>query len=203
MAPRQVGYEPLMTAHRFAVGTTTLDLVQGDVTREETDAIANAANALLLGGGGVDGAIHRAAGPELLDALRALKKTLPGGALRTGGALMTDGYKLAARHVVHCVGPIYAREEGEAPALLASCYREALRLVRAAGLRSIAFPSISTGVYGYPVDQAAEVALGAVVDELREHAAPASVRFVLFDAATLAAYAAVAARLGLDRAPPV
>src|SRR5579859_6621606 len=119
-----------MSVHRFAIASTTLELLQGDVTKQDTDAIGNAANAMLVGGGGVDGAIHRAAGPRLMDSLRAIKKTLPGGALKTGGAVMTPAFDLRAKFVVHCVGPIFAREGDDAPELLASCYREALRLVR-------------------------------------------------------------------------
>lgn len=176
-----------------SLGGCTLELVVADVARQDTEAIANAANAMLMGGGGVDGAIHRAAGPELLDACRALKKALPGGALRTGGAVITPGFRLAAKHVIHCVGPIYEREGDEAPALLASCYREALRLAREHDLASIAFPSISTGVYHYPVADAAAVALDAVLAELREHGRPRLVRFALFDGAVFDAYAAAAA----------
>ena|SRR5579859_4633811 len=188
-----------MSVHRFAIASTTLELLQGDVTKQDTDAIGNAANALLVGGGGVDGAVHRAAGPKLLDALRAIKKTLPGGTLRTGAAVITPGFDLRAKFVVHCVGPIHAREGSEAPALLASCYREALRLVREASLASIAFPSISTGVYGYPVRDAAHVAIGAVATELRECKAPSLVRFVLFDAATLDAYVDAAIAHSLEK----
>jgi O-acetyl-ADP-ribose deacetylase (regulator of RNase III) len=177
-----------MSVRSFTLASTSLELLRGDVTQQDTDAIGNAANAMLVGGGGVDGAIHRAAGPKLMDALRAIKKTLPGGALKTGGAVITPGFHLRAKHVVHCVGPIFAREGADAPELLASCYREALRLVREASLASIAFPSISTGVYGYPVRDAANVALAAVASELREFKTPALVRFVLFDEPTLQAY---------------
>ena len=189
----------MSSVHRFAVLGTTLELLQGDVTKQDTDAIGNAANALLVGGGGVDGAIHRAAGPRLMDALRAIKKTLPGGALRTGGAVITPGFDLRAKHVVHCVGPIHAREGNEAPELLASCSREALRLVREASLSSIAFPSVSTGVYGYPVRDAARVAVGAVATELREFKTPSLVRFCLFDAATLDAYVDAAIEHSLEK----
>ncbi len=180
-----------MPSYRWPVAASFLELVVGDVTQQDTDAIGNAANTMLLGGGGVDGAIHRAAGPELLEACHALKKTLQGGVLRTGGAVITPGFQLRAKHVIHCVGPMYAREEAEAPELLASCYREALVLARAHGLSSVAFPSIATGVYGYPVDAAAAIALDTVIAELKEHGAPALVRFVLFDEDTLEAYARV------------
>jgi len=190
-------------ARTYAIASenqTVLDLAQGDICTQETDAIANAANASLLGGGGVDGAIHRAAGDELLEACRAIKRTLPNGMLRTGGAVMTPGFNLAAKYVVHCVGPIYAREGGDAPALLTSCYREALSLVRAQRLSSIALPSISTGAYGYPVRQAARIAISTVVDELMRHGQPTLVRFVLFDDDTLAKYEEAAeALLGAKR----
>ena len=179
----------------WSVDGGKLELVVGDVAAQETDAIANAANAMLMGGGGVDGAIHRAAGPELLDALRLLKRSLPGGVLHTGGAVITPGFQLKAKHVIHCVGPIYDREADEAPALLASCYREALRIAREHDLASITFPSISTGVYGYPVGQAAHVALEAVVSELRAHGKPALVRFALFDAGVFDAYASAASAI--------
>ncbi len=180
---------------RFSVGRGTLVLRQGDITREATDAIANAANSGLLGGGGVDGAIHRAAGPGLLEACREVKKTLPGGRLRTGGAVITPGFSLKARHVIHCVGPIYGECRGDEARLLASCYAEALRLCREKGLESVAFPSISTGVYGYPLEEAAPVALGEVKRALESGDRPREVRFALFDAATFAAYEAAARRL--------
>ncbi len=176
-----------------ATGECRLELVVGDVAAQDTDAIANAANAMLMGGGGVDGAIHRAAGPELLDACREIKRKLAGGVLPAGGAMITPGFQLAAKHVIHCVGPIFEREGAAAPALLARCYREALRLAREHGLASISFPSISTGVYGYPVAEAAGVALDAVLAELREHRRPALVRFALFDAGVFEAYATAAA----------
>lgn len=180
-----------------ASGESTLHLWVGDITTQETDAIVSAANALLLGGGGVDGAIHRAAGHELLDACKQLKKTLPGGVLKTGGAVITPGFKLRARHVIHCVGPIYDREGPEAPSLLASCYREALAIVRKHELTSVTFPSIATGVYGYPVEEAAPIAVRTIVEELREHGRPALVRMSLFDATIFDAYQrAVEAVLG-------
>lgn len=178
--------------HSFTIGDeksgTRLELWVGDITTQTTDAIVSAANALLLGGGGVDGAIHRAAGPELLAACKLLKKSLPGGVLRTGGAVITPAFKLSAKHVIHCVGPIYDREGPDAPALLSSCYREALAIAREHTLQSITFPSIATGVYGYPVEDAAPIALGTVIEELRAHGRPALVRFSLFDAAIFNTY---------------
>lgn len=173
---------------QYRVGQCTVVLERGDITEQHTDAIVNAANSELLGGGGVDGAIHRAAGPRLLEACREIKKTLPGGRLPPGGAVITPGFDLRARYVIHCVGPIYSVEGAAAPRLLASCYSEALRLCREHGLQSVAFPSISTGAYGYPVDEAAPVALRAVRDALRSFGAPSLVKFVLFDDRTLSAY---------------
>lgn len=171
-----------------------LELTQGDITLERTDAIANAANSGLRGGGGVDGAIHHAAGPALLEACRAAKRTLPRGRLPAGEAVSTPGFALPARRVIHCVGPIHAKEGAAAPLLLARCYQNALRICRDQALESVAFPSISTGAYGYPVEEAATVALRAVRDELTRHGRPPLVRFVLFDARTFEAWRAVAER---------
>jgi O-acetyl-ADP-ribose deacetylase (regulator of RNase III) len=173
---------------RFAAGGSWVELVQGDITRSDTDAIGNAANSMLMGGGGVDGAIHRAAGSQLMEALREKKRELPGGRLPTGAAVLTPGFNLQAKHVIHCAGPIYDREGERAAELLASCYSEALALCRRHGIDSIAFPSISTGVYGYPLAEAAPVALKAVRNALKPEGTPGLCRFVLFDAPTLEAY---------------
>lgn len=181
--------------HRYSFQDAVIELTRGNITEADTDAIANAANAMLMGGGGVDGAIHRAAGPELLSALREIKKELPGGTLATGHAVLTPGFGLRAKYVIHCVGPIYDREGEDAPELLASCYRSALELCREHGLESIALPSISTGVYGYPVSEAAPIALRAVRDHLARAGMPRLCRFVLFDDATLEAYRAAADEL--------
>lgn len=164
------------------IGRTRLELVLGDITRQDTDAIVNAANNSLLGGGGVDGAIHQAAGPELLEECRTL------GGCATGEAKITGGYRLRARHVIHTVGPVYHGWPRDA-ALLARCYERSLELAGSHGLRSVAFPSVSTGVYGYPLNEAAPIALKAVITYLMTHEGIGLVRFVLFDRETFEAYA--------------
>lgn len=152
-----------------------MQVVQGDITRLEVDAIVNAANSTLLGGGGVDGAIHRAAGPELLEECRTL------GGCPTGEARITGGYRLPARQVIHTVGPVYQDgEHGEAE-LLRSCYLESLRLAIEAEAKTIAFPCISTGVYGYPKAAACEVAVSAVSQWFEAHDLPQTVIFCCFD----------------------
>jgi len=165
-----------------------IELVLGDITRQRVDAIVNAANSTLLGGGGVDGAIHRAGGPALLDACRAIRAER--GECPTGEAVLTGGGGLPARFVIHAVGPVWrGGDQGEAE-LLASCYRNSLRIAASHGLQTVAFPSISTGIYGYPVSLAASTALAEVASFLSiEAVAPARVRFVLFDPVTFATYA--------------
>lgn len=177
---------------QYTVGHGQVVLSLGDITRETTDAIANAANALLAGGGGVDGAIHRAAGPELLTACQEIRKTLPGGRLEAGGAVATPGFRLQAKHVIHCVGPIYHEDRAGAPQKLADCFTNALRLCRQLGLESIAFPAISTGIYGYPMAEAALVSLCAIRNTLLDHATPRLVKMVLFDARAFAVFAEIA-----------
>jgi O-acetyl-ADP-ribose deacetylase (regulator of RNase III) len=148
-----------------------IEVVRGDLTVQDVDAIVNAANSSLLGGGGVDGAIHRAAGPRLLAACRALPELAPGVRCPTGEARLTPGFELPAQHVIHTVGPIwYGGQHGE-PALLANCYRHALQLLRQHRLRTIAFPAISCGVYGYPAEAAARIAVASVRAELADHPA--------------------------------
>ena len=139
-----------------------LEVIEADITTLALDAIVNAANETLLGGGGVDGAIHRAAGPRLLDACRALPEVRPGVRCPTGEARITPGFDLPARHVIHTVGPVWRGGEAGEPDLLASCHVESLRLARAHALEQVAFPAISCGVYGYPVQAAAAIAVRAV-----------------------------------------
>jgi len=164
------------------IGTSTIELVQGDITGEQSEAIVNAANAELAGGGGVDGAIHLAGGPEILAACRAL------GSCPTGQAVITTAGTLPAKRVIHAVAPKYKDgTQGEA-ALLASAYNAALEIASREGLKTISFPSLGTGAYGYPVKGAARIALGTVIDFLGSHPQIEHVRFVLFDDETLAAY---------------
>lgn len=165
-----------------------LDLLQTDLTTLAVDAVVNAANPTLLGGGGVDGAIHRAAGPDLLAYCRALPELRPGVRCAAGDAVLTPGFRLPARHVVHTVGPVWhGGGHGEAD-LLASCYRRSLEVAAGAGARSVAFPAISCGVYGYSVDEAARVAVAAVRATLPTLAAsPERVVFVAFGADVLRA----------------
>jgi len=168
-------------------GSGKIRLVQGDITKESTDAIVNAANPTLLGGGGVDGAIHRSGGPAILAECKAIRASQ--GECPPGEAVVTTGGRLPARYVIHTVGPVWRGGDRGEPEILASCYRNSLRLAVENGVRSIAFPSISTGAYGYPVEKAAPVALSTVAAFLRmEKLAPGLVRFVLFDARTLGAY---------------
>ena len=159
-----------------------LEIILGDITRQDVDAIVNAANCSLLGGGGVDGAIHRAAGPELLAECRTLH------GCETGKAKITGGYRLPARHVIHTPGPVwhgggYGEEE-----LLRSCYRSCLELASENGCETVDFPSISTGVYRFPLDKASRIAVGTILDYLEEHPEIRRVRMVCFDRRTEAAY---------------
>lgn len=156
------------------IGNTVIALALGDITQEETDAIVNAANSGLRGGGGVDGAIHRAGGPSIMEECRKI------GSCPTGQAVVTGGGSLKARHVIHTVGPIYrGGSRGEAD-LLRSAYRESLKRVTDKGLKSVSFPAISAGVYGYPLEEAARIALTTAADYVEDHQEIELVRFVLF-----------------------
>lgn len=169
------------------VNKTQLALVMGDITEQASDAIVNAANPTLMGGGGVDGAIHRVGGPVILEECKAIRGRL-GTLLPTGGAVITSGGNLKAKHVIHTVGPIWHDGKRGEPGLLGDAYRNSLTLAAKEGMASIAFPSISTGAYGYPVEQAARVAVRAVVDFLKDHAELGRVVFVLHDRQTLEVY---------------
>ncbi|WP_369200447.1 O-acetyl-ADP-ribose deacetylase [Streptomyces sp. PU-14G] len=168
---------------------TNITLVRGDITEQDVDAVVNAANSSLMGGGGVDGAIHRKGGPAILDECRRLRAGHYGRGLPTGQAVATTAGRLAARWVIHTVGPVH-RGPGSDPALLSSCFLESLRVADELGAQTVAFPAISTGAYGWPVADAARIAVEAV---RAADTAVEEVRFVLFDEA---AYAAFATRIG-------
>ena len=169
---------------RLQIGNAVIELVQGDITLQEVDAIVNAANSRLAGGGGVDGAIHRRGGPEIM---RETGEKYPEGC-PTGSAVITGGGKLPAKYVIHAVGPVWSGGGRGEPELLASAFRRSLDLAVENGCQSVAFPALSAGAYGYPLEQAAEVALKAVAEFLREKREPRLVRFVLFDARALGVF---------------
>ena len=169
------------------LGGARLEIAKGDLTEERVDAIVNAANSSLMGGGGVDGAIHDAGGPSILEECRALRARLPRG-LPPGEAVITGGGRLPARHVIHTVGPVWEGGAQGEPETLARCYTSSLRLAEEHGLASVAFPSISTGIFGYPVEAAAPVALGAIAGFLTQARAVRLVRCVLFSPAALDVY---------------
>ena len=159
---------------KVKIHQSELELVEGDITRQETEAIVNAANTTLLGGGGVDGAIHRAGGPQILEECKKI------GGCSTGEARITTGGRLKAKYVIHTVGPVYKDGVHREPELLASAYRNSLELASQREIKTVAFPSISTGAYGYPIEEAARVALTTVRDYLKSHLQIQLVRFVLF-----------------------
>ncbi|HQA59479.1 MAG: O-acetyl-ADP-ribose deacetylase [Tepidanaerobacteraceae bacterium] len=166
-----------------------IDVILGDITKVEVDAIVNAANKTLLGGGGVDGAIHRAAGPELLEECRQLK------GCETGQAKITKGYRLPAKHVIHTVGPIWQGGDANEDELLASCYRSSLMLAVENNVKTIAFPSISTGAYGFPVKRAADIAIREIARFLEENNSIEKVLMVCFDEKTMKAYSEALSKL--------
>jgi len=174
------------------IGPSVLELTQGDITQQDTEAVVNAANRTLLGGGGVDGAIHRAAGPKLLDECRTL------GGCETGDAVITRGYELRARYVIHTVGPVYRGPNPSTERLLESAYRRSLEVARAKGVHSVAFPSISTGAYGYPLEEAAPVALRTVIEFVRTYPEIRRVRFVLRSPRAFGVFEEALGRLALE-----
>ena len=175
-------------ATELTVKSTKLMLVRGDITQQKVDAIVNAANSGLMGGGGVDGAIHRAGGPAIVEECRRIVSQI--GRLAAGKAVITTGGNLPAKYVIHTVGPVWrggGNREGET---LASCYTESLKIASDKGMTSIAFPAISTGVYGYPQDQAAKIAIGATIGYLKENSTSLkSVHFVVYDGNAYKVYA--------------
>src|SRR5271156_4794086 len=181
----------------FANGKTLELHGPADITKETVEAIVNAANSSLLGGGGVDGAIHRAGGPSILQECERIVAKI--GSLPAGKAVLTTGGRLPAKYVIHTVGPVYRGGEQHEAGTLASCYRESVRIANDHGIRSLAFPSISTGAFGYPVHEAAEVAVRTVLKDLPPCAAVETVRVVLFDIATCNAY--IAAPENISREP--
>jgi O-acetyl-ADP-ribose deacetylase (regulator of RNase III) len=168
------------------VGRTTVSLAAGDLTRQEVDAVVNAANSSLMGGGGVDGAIHRAGGPAILDNCRNIVSRI--GRLETGKAVITTGGDMPARFVIHTVGPVWHGGGRGEPELLADAYRSSLALAEKEGLKTVAFPGISTGVYGYPIAAAAQVALTTIGEYLEKGSELEEVRIILFGAAAVAAW---------------
>ena len=180
-----------------AVGGTRLRLIQGDITQEKVDGIVNAANSSLMGGGGVDGAIHRVGGPAILEECRRFVQQR--GRLPAGQAVMTTGGHLPARYVIHTVGPVWSGGRSGEAETLASAYRESLVLAMSEGLKMVSFPSVSTGAYRFPVDLAARVALGEVISMLESGSRLEEVRFVLFDRRTYDAYAGALQELAREK----
>jgi len=167
----------------------TLSLIEGDITKQDTEAIVNAANKSLRGGGGVDGAIHRAGGPKILE------ECIQIGGCETGEAVITTGGNLKAKYVIHTVGPIYKDGKHNEPELLENAHKNSLRLALSKGIKTIAFPSISTGAYGYPIEEAAEIALKTAINFLKEHSNIEIIRFVLFGQKSYETYVRVLKKL--------
>lgn len=177
----------VQTKMKITINNVTISMVQGDITKQTTDAIVNAANSTLMGGGGVDGAIHRAGGPKILEECKKIIAQI--GKLPPGQAVITNAGNLNAKYVTHTVGPVWYGGSKDKPGLLAGAYRESLKLAEEMDLKSISFPSISTGAYRYPLDQAAKIAIETVVKFTKEEARSVNeIVFVLFDERTYAAY---------------
>jgi O-acetyl-ADP-ribose deacetylase (regulator of RNase III) len=169
-----------MNTTEFLMGKVRVRFVQGDITDMETDAVVNAANSSLMGGGGVDGAIHRRGGPRILEECKRIRAEEWPDGLPTGKAVITSGGNLKARYVIHTVGPVWRGGDHHEPELLADAYRNSLKLAEDKGLRTIAFPSVSTGAYGFPIEQASQIALRTVISFLQENHAFLEIVFVLF-----------------------
>ena len=169
-------------------GKTKIRFVHGDITDQEVDAVVNAANSSLLGGGGVDGAIHRRGGPSILEECKRIRQTAWPDGLPSGKAVATTGGKLKARYVIHTVGPVWSGGGRNEPSILADCYKNSLGIVKSLGLGSVAFPSISTGAYGYPIKEACRTALTTVKDFVEKEGCPREVVFVLFSEGDLDTY---------------
>jgi len=172
----------------ISIGKSKIKLVQGDITDQETEAMVNAANPSLMGGGGVDGAIHRKGGPKILEECKKIRKTGWPDGLPTGKAVITSGGKLKAQYVIHTVGPIWRGGNRDEPRLLSDAYWNSLELAVSKGLKTVAFPSISTGAYGYPVEKASRIALKTVKSFLEERDSLEEVRFILFSNSDFEAY---------------
>ena len=172
----------------YQIAGIPITLVRGDITREEVDAIVNAANSSLLGGGGVDGAIHRNGGPSILEECKQIREELYPDGLPTGEAIATTAGELPAKRVIHTVGPVWKGGDNDEPTLLSNAYKNSLSQARHEGLRSVAFPSISTGAYGYPITQAARIAINTVAAYLSAHPVFDEIRFALFSEEDLNVY---------------
>ncbi|MEM0111511.1 MAG: O-acetyl-ADP-ribose deacetylase [Candidatus Parvarchaeota archaeon] len=179
----------------FRVGGARIRLIQGDITEMETDAIVNAANPSLMGGGGVDGAIHRKGGPKILEECKRIRATEYPDGLPTGKAVITTGGNLKAKYVIHTVGPVWRGGKSGEAELLAEAYRNSLKLAVSKGIKTIAFPSISTGAYGYPIDEASRIALSTVKDFLEKENGLEEVVFVLFTKESFEKYKEVAMKI--------
>jgi O-acetyl-ADP-ribose deacetylase (regulator of RNase III) len=173
---------------QFSIGKAMIRIVQGDITEQDTDAIVNAANSSLMGGGGVDGAIHRKGGPKILEECKKIRETTWPGGLPTGKAVITSGGNLKARYVIHTVGPVWHGGKREEIELLAEAYKNSLKLAVSKGLKTIAFPSISTGAYGYPIEKASKIALKTVKEFLEKEDQLDEVLLVLFSKPDLETY---------------
>jgi O-acetyl-ADP-ribose deacetylase (regulator of RNase III) len=176
-------------------GTTAVRIVKGDITEQDVDAVVNAANSTLLGGGGVDGAIHRRGGPKILEECREIRRSSWPDGLPSGKAVITGGGLLKARHVIHAVGPVWRGGRHVEAQALAGCYQNSLEIVKERGLRSVAFPAISAGAYGYPIEEAGAVALRTVKEFVEREGWPPAVAFVLFNGRDLAVYERLASGL--------